>query len=66
MTTPKTVPVAAVEICGEENPILAEDPEGEIPLTCGLPKGHRGPHQDRRTVGIRSVAARAGRKKAKR
>jgi hypothetical protein len=37
--------------CGERHPVLCIDPEGEIPLRCGLPKGHYGDHQDERTVG---------------
>jgi len=37
--------------CDEENPVFCIDPDGEIPLRCGLPKGHDGPHQDERTVG---------------
>jgi len=37
-----------MELCGVEHPILCEDPDGEVPLRCGLPKGHDGEHQDRR------------------
>lgn len=36
--------------CGERHPVLCIDPEGEVPLRCGLPKGHDGDHQDERTV----------------
>jgi len=34
--------------CREEHPILCIDPAGEIPLRCGLPKGHGGLHEDER------------------
>jgi hypothetical protein len=34
--------------CREDHPILCIDPAGEIPLRCGLPKGHGGLHEDER------------------
>lgn len=39
-----------VEICGEQHPVLCVDPDGEVPLTCGLPKGHVGKHEDARAL----------------
>lgn len=36
--------------CGETNPFFTSDPEGEVPLRCGLPHGHKGLHQDEREV----------------
>lgn len=48
------------EMCGETHPLLCEDPEGEIPLVCGLPKGHSGQHEDRREVESRERAPRSG------
>lgn len=40
----------APEFCDETNPILAEDPDGEKNLRCGLPATHAGDHQDVREV----------------
>lgn len=39
--------------CGESHPFLCEDPAGEVPLVCGLPKGHEGEHEDRREIQAR-------------
>jgi hypothetical protein len=37
-------------VCGEEHPMLCSDEEGEVPLVCGLPRGHSGEHCDARDV----------------
>jgi hypothetical protein len=39
-----------VETCDELHPLFCEDPDGERPLRCGLPKGHEGEHQDSREL----------------
>lgn len=44
-------------VCGEKHPILCEDEDGEIPLRCGLARGHAGEHQDRRTADSVTVFA---------
>ena len=36
------------EICCAEHPLLAIDVDGEIPVRCGLVKGHAGEHSDSR------------------
>ena len=41
---------ALTEVCGETHPMLCEDEAGEVPLVCGLPRGHAGEHQDRREL----------------
>jgi hypothetical protein len=35
-------------VCGEVHPLLAEDKAGEVPIVCGLPRGHDGVHVDSR------------------
>jgi hypothetical protein len=45
-------------LCQEENPFFTIDEEGDIPLVCGLPRGHEGEHKDWRAVLLEERAKR--------